>query len=115
MTTATQAGRSVLCGAAATVGIWSGDAIAAQRFTRRSRDRIAESATEARSRFGKTNNGVDRAAPVSPQAWPDWVGLIVVIGSQLDKEKFLISDLPILYECVSWSAVTSCVPSTDPL
>jgi hypothetical protein len=42
-------------------GIWRGVAIAAQPFTRRSRDRTAESATKAQSRCGRTNIEVDPA------------------------------------------------------
>jgi hypothetical protein len=50
-------------------GIWRGDAIAAQRFTHRSRDRIAESETGAPSPCGrKTSSAVDRGAPGSPGA-----------------------------------------------
>jgi len=65
MTTQTPAGRSVPCGAPATVDIWSGAAIAAQRFTRRSRGRIAESATKGLYRCGRTSTALDWAA-VSP-------------------------------------------------
>jgi hypothetical protein len=50
MITATAGGPLVPCDAPATVGIWSGDAIAAQRFTRRSLGRTADYATEARYR-----------------------------------------------------------------
>jgi hypothetical protein len=38
--------------------------------TRRSRDRIADSATEAPSPYGKTNDGVDWTAFVSPHGGP---------------------------------------------
>src|SRR5271156_3795921 len=50
------AGKSLRSGAAAATATWNGDAIAAQHFTHRSRDRTAGSAIEAPSPYGKTNN-----------------------------------------------------------
>jgi hypothetical protein len=61
-TTPIQAGKSLRSGAAAVIATWSGAAIAAQPFTHRSRDRIAESATEAPPRCGKTNNAKHQTA-----------------------------------------------------
>jgi hypothetical protein len=60
--TATGAGRCLRCGVHAMTGTWSGAAGAATPFTHRSRDRIAESATEAPSRCGKTNMSAHRMA-----------------------------------------------------
>jgi hypothetical protein len=55
-TTPIPAGKSLRSGAAAATATWNGAAIAAQPFTRRSRDRTADSATEAPSPCSKTSN-----------------------------------------------------------
>jgi hypothetical protein len=89
MTTQTPAGRSAPSGVPATADIWRGDTGAAQRFTRCSPGRPAESATSARSPLGKANNTKQergtrrreadrrsprlnccRAAPASPRGRP---------------------------------------------
>ena len=49
---------------------WRGAAIAAQPFTHRSRDRIAESATEAPSPCGRTSNAAERM--IGPPRSPRW-------------------------------------------
>ena len=53
------ADQSLRSGAAAAIATWSGAAIAAQPFTHRSRDRTAESATEALCRCLRTSSAVD--------------------------------------------------------
>jgi hypothetical protein len=52
-TTPIPAGKSARSGAAAAIATWNGDAIAAERFTHRSRSLIADSATEPPSRCGR--------------------------------------------------------------
>jgi hypothetical protein len=48
------------CGAHAMTGTWSGAAIAAQRFTHRSRGSTTDSAAEAQCRCTKTNKAAKR-------------------------------------------------------
>jgi len=56
------AGKSLRSGAAAATATWNGAAIAARSFTRPSQGRIAESATEAPSRCGRTSKGAHQTS-----------------------------------------------------